>query len=102
MRFFKTAAAYLRALFTGRSYGRLQFDEQFFPPNREFRFLSPQRSPLGRALLFGIWLYPFTRGGKILIGGFSLAFLIGAVSVDVPMYQIFVALLTLILLTSTL
>ncbi len=101
MRFLRTAGAYLRALFTGRSYGRLQFDEQFFPANREFRFLSPQSSPLWRALLFGVWLYPFTRGGKVLIGGFSLAFLIGAVSVDVPMYQIFVALLTLILVTST-
>lgn len=101
MRFLKTAFAYMRAFFTGRNYGRLQFDEQFFPPNREFRFLSPQSSPLWRATLFGVWLYPFTMGGKMLIGAFSLAFLIGAVSVEVPMYQIFVALLTLILVTST-
>lgn len=101
MRFLKIAGAYLRALVTARSYGRLQFDEQFFPIGRGFRFLSPQSSPLWRAMMFGIWLYPFTIGGKVLIGGFSLAFLIGAVSVDVPMYQIFVALLTLILVTST-
>lgn len=101
MRFLKTALAYLRAFCTGRSYRRLQFDEQFFPPSREFRFLSPRRSPLGQALLFGLWLYPFTQGGKVLIGGFSIAFLIGAVSVDVPIYRIFIALLTLILVTST-
>lgn len=101
MRYLKTAWAYLNALLHGRSYGRLQLDEQFFPPRSEFRFFSPRASPLFRGLLFGIWLYPFTMGGKVLIGGFSLAFLIGAVSVDVPMYQIFIALLTLILVTST-
>jgi uncharacterized protein (DUF58 family) len=101
MRFLKVVAAYARALVTGRGWRRIQFDEQFFPAGGGFKFLSPQRSPLWRALLFGLWLYPFTIGGKALIAGFSLAFLIGAVSVDVPMYQIFVALLTLILVTST-
>ena len=101
MRFLRTVRAYLGALLTGRSYGRLQFDEQFFPSGQGFRFLSPRSSPLLRAMLFGVWLYPFTMGGKMLIAGFSLAFLIGAVSVDVPMYQIFVALLALILVTST-
>ncbi|MDB5336054.1 MAG: Secreted protein containing [Planctomycetaceae bacterium] len=101
MQFLRTVRAYFRALFTGRSYGRLQLDEQFFSGDQRFRFLSRQRSPLWRAMLFGVWLYPFTTGGKVLIAGFSLAFLIGAVSVDVPMYQIFVALLALILVTST-
>jgi uncharacterized protein (DUF58 family) len=101
MHFLRTVGAYLNALFTGRSYGRLQFDEQFFSGLQRFEFLSPRRSPLWQALLFGVWLYPFTMGGKVLIAGFSLAFLIGAVSVDVPMYQIFVALLALILVTST-
>jgi uncharacterized protein (DUF58 family) len=100
MRFLKSAWFYLRALLTGRSYGRLQFDEQFFTPNRRFQFLSPGSSPLWRAMVFGVWLYPFTIGGKAIIAGFSLAFLIGAVSVDVPMYQIFIALLALILVTS--
>lgn len=100
MRFVKAAGSYLRALLTGRSYGRLQFDDQFFAPEHRFRFLAPGSSPLWRAMVFGVWLYPFTVGGKALIAGFSLAFLIGAVSVDVPMYQIFVALLALIVVTS--
>ncbi|MDB5391538.1 MAG: hypothetical protein JWM11_7184, partial [Planctomycetaceae bacterium] len=100
MRFLKLAWAYIHALLTGRNYGRLQFDEQFFTPDRRFQFLSPGSSPLWRAMVFGIWLYPFTVGGKALIAGFSLAFLIGAVSVEVPMYQIFIALLALIVVTS--
>ena len=101
MRLLRTANACFKALFTGRSYSRWQFDEQFYSGGERFQFLSPQSSPLFRAMLFGVWLYPFTTGGKVLIAGFSLAFLIGAVSVDVPMYQIFVALLALILVTST-
>lgn len=100
MHFWRTVRAYWQALITGRSFGQLQFDEQFFPPSSGFQFLSPRRSPLWRAMLFGVWLYPFTTGGKALIAGFSLTFLIGAVSVDVPIYQIFVALLALILVTS--
>lgn len=100
MSFFKSTWYYLRAFFTGQSYGRLQFDEQFFAPDRRFQFFSPTSSPLWRAMVFGIWLYPFTVGGKALIAAFSFAFLIGAVSVDVPMYQIFIALLALIVVTS--
>jgi len=100
MRFLVVTGNYIRALLTGRNYGKLQFDEQFFPSDRSFRFLSPGNSPLWRAMVFGVWLYPFTSGGKALLAGFSLAFLIGAVSVDVPMYQIFVALLALIVVTS--
>lgn len=76
-------------------------DEQFFATGEKFRFLSPQTSPLWKAMVFGVWQYPFTLGGKALIIGFSIAFLIGAVSVDVPMYQIFVGLLALILVTSS-
>jgi uncharacterized protein (DUF58 family) len=100
MQFLRKTLAHLRYLYAGL-YQRLRPDEQFFPVGARFHFLQPQSSPLWRASLFGLWLYPFTTGGKVLIGGFSLAFLIGAVSVDVPMYQIFVALLTLILVTST-
>lgn len=68
--------------------------------DEQFRLFSTRRSPLFAALLFFVWEYPFTRAGKLLIGGIVLASLAGAVTVDAPVYQLATALMALAVVTS--
>lgn len=67
---------------------------------RKFRPMSFGRSPLLRLILFYVWDYPFTRAGKLLIAAFFFSTLPGAITEEVPMYVVPVALLSLVLVLS--
>jgi uncharacterized protein (DUF58 family) len=73
---------------------------QFGSP-ASFRLFSLGRSPLYRALVFHVWDYPFTRAGKLLIAAFCLSTLPGAITDEVPLYVVPVALLALVLVVSS-
>ncbi len=50
--------------------------------------------------VFYIWSYPFTAGGKLIMGGLLVSALVGSITNDIPIYQLPVALLVLVLLVS--
>jgi uncharacterized protein (DUF58 family) len=61
---------------------------------------APSPKPLGERAVFYVWHYPFTAYGKWLVAAFFAAALIGGVTVEIPAFQIPVALFLLTAVTS--
>lgn len=51
-------------------------------------------------VIFFLWSYPFTPAGKVLMGALSISALAGAITEDMPIYQIPVTLGVLVLVAS--
>src|SRR3569623_1785987 len=74
----------------------IQRIRQWIPEDEQFSFFSLGPSPLFRRLWFYVWDYPFTPPGKVfLAGGFILSGLVGAVTVESPVYRLCMAILLL-------
>jgi len=77
-----------------------RFRQRIADLNSEYQLLSLRPSPLMRTLMFYFWNYPFTPAGQLVAAGVCISGLVGAVTVEAPVYQMFMSLTSLLLVSS--